>query len=380
MNGRKKILFVITKSNWGGAQRYVYDIATSLPTSEFEVAVACGGNGLLVSMLREKNIPVFEIKSFQRDISFRKEFSSLFELWKLYKMFKPDVVHLNSSKAGGVGAFVARLAGIQKILFTAHGWPFWEQRNMAQKILIVFFSWLTIVFTHKTICISEYDVRIGQRMPFVKNKIHLIRNGIAMYEPLQRDIARLKLFDQTVIEEHAHDIWVLTNAELTPNKNHLRAIDAVIAYNQSASEKIFYVCMGDGELRETLSVHIKKNNAENYIVMLGFVPRGYLYYGAFDIFFLPSLKEGVPYVLLEAGIAGLACIAGNVGGIPEVITHEKSGLLVTSSNTEELKKALQNLCKNETKRSRFGAGLKKTIAEQYSKDEMLTQTKRVYVT
>ena len=380
MNTRKKILFVITKSNWGGAQRYVYDMATALPSQEYEVAVACGGDGTLVSRLKEKDVPVFEIKSFQRDISLKKEISALFELWKLYTTLKPDVVHLNSSKAGGLGACVARIAGVPNIIFTAHGWPFWEPRNILQKSLIAFFSWLTIICTHTTICISKADAEIGQRMPFVRRKIQLIRNGIAPYEPLVRDIARGKLFDQQTIEEHSNDIWVLTNAEFTPNKNHKRAIDVVLSYNTTAQRKIFYVLIGQGELEEETAQYIIAKNAEQHICMLGFVQNAALYYCAFDVFFLPSLKEGVPYVLLEAGIAGLACIASRVGGIPEVIVHEKSGLLVSPLQTEDLKKALGDMCKNDTLRIEMGTLLKKEVLENYSSERMIAQTTRVYTT
>lgn len=378
MNTRKKILFVITKSNWGGAQRYVYDLTTSLPSQEYEVAVACGGTGLLIDTLHQKNITVFEIKSFQRDISFTKEFSSFFELQKLYKTWQPDIVHLNSSKAGGLGALAARCAHVPKIIFTAHGWPFWEPRNIFQKSLIAFFSWLTVVFSHVTICISKNDTCTAQRMPLCAHKIHYIPNGIEPYETLTRSLAREKLFDQHTINEHGHDIWMLTNAELTANKNHIRAIDAVLSYNQSASQKIFYVLMGDGESRNTLSTYITTNTAENQITLLGFVEHGATYYNAFDIFFLPSLKEGVPYVLLEAGNIGMSCIASNVGGIPEIITHEKSGILVSPENCDEMKKAFENLSKNGDLRVAFGTALKKTITELYTKKRMLEETERLY--
>jgi glycosyltransferase involved in cell wall biosynthesis len=136
--------------------------------------------------------------------------------------------------------------------------------------------------------------------------------------------------------------------------------------------------MGDGELHNELSAHITKNNTEKQIALLGFVQNGSIYYNAFDIFFLPSLKEGVPYVLLEAGIAGLPCIAGNVGGIPEVIENEKSGLLVTPSNTNDLKKAFENLCRNEPLRIELGTALKKNVTEWYSKKQMFEETEYLY--
>ena len=136
---KKKVLFVITKSNWGGAQRYVYDLATALPKDQFEVKVIFGGTqevggsyGMLDTNLKIKAPEVQRIfvPSLIRDISIGKDIKSFFELLRLFKKLRPDIVHLNSSKAGGVGALAARFAGVPKIIFTVHGLPEDEARGV----------------------------------------------------------------------------------------------------------------------------------------------------------------------------------------------------------------------------------------------------------
>src|SRR5690348_6940862 len=109
----KKILYVITKSNWGGAQRYVFDLATHLPAG-YEPVVALGGTGgagagtgLLAEKLKAAGIRVVYVQAFMRDISVTKDLGALAELTRLFKKERPDAVHLNSSKAGGVGALAA---------------------------------------------------------------------------------------------------------------------------------------------------------------------------------------------------------------------------------------------------------------------------------
>src|SRR5688572_20414908 len=97
---KKKILYVIAKSNWGGAQRYVYDLATHLPQDGFEVAVAFGQPGLLAERLTAAGIVTNPIKSLQRDISIWADIKGYFELYWLMLDWGPQVVHLNSSKAG----------------------------------------------------------------------------------------------------------------------------------------------------------------------------------------------------------------------------------------------------------------------------------------
>jgi len=163
------VLFVITKSNWGGAQRYVYDLATNLPKNTFEVAVALGGSGELTSMLGSAGVRTISIEHLERDIHFFNEFRVFRTLLALYNKEQPDVVHLNSTKIGGLGSFAGRIAKVQRIIFTVHGWAFNEERNSLFRLALWFFSWLTIIFCHKVITISYHDTRQAVSFPFVSS-------------------------------------------------------------------------------------------------------------------------------------------------------------------------------------------------------------------
>ena len=79
----KKVLFVITKSVWGGAQKYVFDMAANLPKDSFEPVIAGGGKGIMAEKIISADLPYLEIKSFQRDINFWKEIFSFFEILKI---------------------------------------------------------------------------------------------------------------------------------------------------------------------------------------------------------------------------------------------------------------------------------------------------------
>src|SRR3989338_1537603 len=86
----KKILFIITKSVWGGAQKYVFDLAANLPKDQFEPVIAGGGKGIMAEKIISAGLPYLEIKSFQRDIKFWKEIVSFFEILKILFKTKPD--------------------------------------------------------------------------------------------------------------------------------------------------------------------------------------------------------------------------------------------------------------------------------------------------
>ncbi len=304
---KKKVIFVITKSNWGGAQHYVFDLALAL-RGEFEIGVAFGQEGLLAKKLREAGIATFPLKALQRDVSIISDVKSFFELVQLFKKEKPDVVHLNSSKAGGVGALAARLVGVKKIIFTAHGWPFWEQRNPLARALIWLASWATALLCHKIIVVSNYDLQVTQKMPFIAHKTVRIYNGIDPDFPLQLESGDF------VREQFPKGAFITgTIGELNKNKNQIALIE------QAKNNPSMYVAIcGDGENKLFLQKKIEEYGLGNRVKLLGFVePRMVL--RGFDRFALPSIKEGLPYVLLEVRAAGLPIEASRVGGVGEIL-------------------------------------------------------------
>ena len=111
--------------------------------------------------------------------------------------------------------------------------------------------------------------------------------------------------------------------------------------------------------------------AEKYFPALKFniisnIPNAARYLKNFDIFVLPSLKEGLPYVVLEAGLAGLPVVASNVGGVPEIIENGKDGLLVPPANPEELAKAIKKLIGDKNLRENLAKNLCEKITKEFS--------------
>ncbi|HEU4677467.1 MAG TPA: glycosyltransferase family 4 protein [Candidatus Paceibacterota bacterium] len=373
---KQKTLYIITKSNFGGAQRYVYELATGLPRDRFEPVVAAGGDGILFEKLRAAGVRTVTIASFERDISITKELRSMFELARIIRRERPDVVHLNSSKAGGSGAFVARLLGVRQIIFTAHGWPFYEDRGALWRAVVWFFSWLTALLSHRVIVVSARDRAVV--LPFSREKLTLIHTAVPHIDFLDRADARGRLFSAGVVSEHEHDLWLVTNAELTKNKNLFTALDAVSRYNEVRDTKIFYTLISDGELRHELEMYVRDRGLSHAVRFTGYLDDARTYLRAFDVFLLPSLKEGMPYALLEAGAAGLPSIASDVGGIPEVIENGATGLLIDPRNTDTIVTALETYARSMEKRDACGNALKEKVAREFDIARMLERTFALY--
>jgi glycosyltransferase involved in cell wall biosynthesis len=378
MGRRTKILYIITKSNFGGAQRYVHDLATSLPKEEYEIAVGFGGTGephakagSFKSLLEREGIRTIFIKYFARDIFIFKEFLSLLELISLFKKEKPDVIHLNSSKAGGLGALAGRLSGVPKIIFTSHGLAYDEDRNIISRLLIFFTTWLTFLLCHHIITISQDTSTRARRLPFVRDKIVLIHNGIAHQSFLSKQEARKKLH----VPENAFVIGTI--GELTKNKGHAYLLRAAGIAKRDGKE--FILCIvGEGEEKQNLEKIVAEEDLNGSIVMPGYIANGAQFLKAFDVFALPSLKEGLPYVLLEAGYAALPVIASNIPGVTDVMGKNGScGLLHSSKNARDLANALKKLI-DESTREDMGKSLEMRVKSEFSSSTMVRETLRLY--
>ena len=377
MQEKKKILYVITKGNFGGAQRYVYDLATSLPKDKFEVVVACGEGVILKEKLKEKNVRVIELVSSQRDINISKDIKAFFEILKIIKQEKPDVIHLNSSKIGGLGALAGRVAKVPKIIFTGHGWAFNENRNFLSKIIILFLHWLTVMLCHTTVAVSEKAKKDIACLPFIKSKITFIYNGISDFDLTPKEEAREILTGKNPSTSSGQAI-IFSISELHKNKGIDVALKAISLLPKEVKEKIIYCVAGSGEEKENLEKLTKELGIENLVRLLVFMPEAKKLLSGSDIFLLPSRTEAFPYVILEAGMAGLPIIATNVGGIPEVIHDMQNGILVHPRNSKEIAEAILYLLDHPKKQKEFGAEIHKTISNFFSLEKMLKETITLY--
>mgnify|MGYP001602892046 CR=1 FL=1 len=378
----KKILFVITKSNWGGAQQYVYTLATHFKEAGADVVVALGGTGaagaptgLLETRLTEVGVRTIFLTSFARDVSPLREGVAFFELLRVLRAEKPDVLHLNSSKAGGIGTLAGRIAHVPRILFTAHGWAHREARNPFSRLLIWIASWVTIIFSHTVIVVSERDYQSAPVL-FSRKKIRVVHNGIPRNLSLPtREQAQERL--QTIVPALPKGMpIILSIGELTRNKAH----EVLIAALAQVRFPFFCIIIGEGEERPNLERSIAAHNLADRVLLAGFVPNAAELLPAADIFVLPSRKEGLPFTLLEAGIAALPVITTNTGGIPEIIFADQSmGILIPTDDAESLATNLEKLLKDPVLREQLGKTLREHVLKDFSEQAMLRRTETAYL-
>ncbi|MDP2629611.1 MAG: glycosyltransferase [Candidatus Harrisonbacteria bacterium] len=384
-----KILYLITKANWGGAQRYVFDLARAAKSEGFQVAVAYGSSGLLAQRLKEAQIPLVQIKALERDIGLFKELKAIKEIYELLLESQPDIVHLNSSKAGVLGALAAKkyrktTKRPLKVVFTAHGWAFTEADRSK---LFLFLSRLghkkTVQLCDKTIAVSkktkEEFAQISEKL---MDKIEVIYNGIRPLRLLSKEVARQRLFQDSTIPIGSYQPWICSIGELHPNKGYDLALEALseLKWEDSRWQKVLFAIIGSGEQKTQLEDLIRKKDLGANVFLLGQKDKAPQYLPAFDFFFISSRKEGLPYVALEGAASGSLLISSDTGGLPELVQDKENGILFKARDKEAMKEALRKaLALSSRQKEELKKAVLKTFKSEFTFSAMWAKTKKLYL-
>jgi len=378
MSNSKKILYLITKSDVGGAQKYVGDLTTNLDKANFQVKIFYGGKDL--KWLSNAIWPW---------LLFLNDWLAIWELMKLYEKEQPHVVHLNSSKAGVLGSLAAFLYKNlrpttydlrPKIVFTAHGWVFNPTNAISPPIrwFYILLHKLAALFKDKIICVSEYDYNLALRYHIApKEKLAIIHNGIdPNIKFLEKSEARKEITNKIPNSKfqipNSNYPWVGSIGRLVKEKNYETFIQtAALIPNAN------FLIIGSGPEKEKLIVNCQLSNINNVFFI---EPTGNdaQYLKAFDIFTMSSIKEGLPYILLEAMAAELPIVVTEAGGMPEVIKNHENGLMVSQKNPEFMAKAIQGLLTNPNISKELGQASNRAVIEKFNLAKMILETSQVY--
>ncbi len=382
----RKILYIITQSEFGGAQKNVLDLAARLKDSyDILVAVGADGSGGFFDWLEEKNVRFVKLHWLRR--SDFNPIADLFGLWEIFRLIKkerPDIVHLHSSKAGFSGSIAAKVLGV-KVVYTVHGAvfeaAFWAPTRK-------FYLWLekfSARFKNKIICVSQNDKRLWLKYKAApEKKLVVIHNGIDYYNLnfFPKDEAREKIFGLCApLFEAARGSGtnlkiVGAIANLYPEKGLSYLIQAAAQVTKNYQNVIFVV-IGEGLERPLLEEMIKEYQVGAKFILAGAINEAWRYLKAFDIFMLPSIKEGLPYTILEAMAAGLPIVASYVGGVPEMVKDKENGFLVLPKNAQILADRISELIENSQLAQQFVEASKQKIQE-FSLEKMISETEKIY--
>lgn len=357
-----KILYVITRSTWGGAQAHLYELIKDRVSKKDDVFLLVGEDGELANRVRKINSVNVKIdKMLVRQLSPVKDLISIYKMRLYIKRINPDIVHLHSSKAGAIGRIAA--VGLPcKVIFTAHGWAFTEGIGKVKRNIYIFIEKNLAKYTDKIICVSEYDYKLAEKEKVIKKGINakVIQNGVE------------EISDMSNTKGNITPVITMT-ARFDTQKNQSLLLEAL-----SKVEIPFVVnLIGDGPLRAKCEEIVKNSGMEEKVNFLGFQRDVTSFLKETDIFALISNYEGLPISIIEAMSCSLPIIASRVGGIPELIDNSINGFCV-ENETKKISQAFEMLLTDSDLRLKMGEESYKKYINGFGIETNLSNIETVY--
>lgn len=170
---------------------------------------------------------------------------------------------------------------------------------------------------------------------------------------------------------------IICPARLDSAKGHLHLLDALVRLKHTRQDWHCWL-IGEGPLEHTLRRRCRELGLQEEVSLQGYRDNIPALLGQADIFVLPSLTENQPFAILEAQAAGLPIIASDVGGIPEMIRHEQTGLLVPPGHSEALFRQLDRLLSDADLRQRLSRNAAGWGRQQWPAERMVERTLSLY--
>ena len=383
-----KIIHVITRLDKGGSAENTLLTVRGLDREMYDVVLIRGLSvesnmtedeaGAVKESLREaerEGVRVITVPSLVRRVSPFYDLKAFFALIKILRHEHPDIVHTHTSKAGISGRWAAFFAGVPIIIHTPHGHVFWGYSGRCKTLFYIVLEKLTACITDKIIALTEQEKKDHIHFHIApEDKFSVVHSGIDLdrFSNLSVDPAAMK----RSLEIPEGNLVVGTTGRLTHVKGHRYLIEAASKIMNIRPDTTF-VFLGDGELSDELKNIASKLGIEENVKFPGWRPDVAEVMSIFDVFVLPSLNEGMGRVLVEAMALGKPIVASDVGGISDLVIHDRNGYLVPVGDVETLAARIKELLDDFGKREKMG-NMGRRYAAKYSSEEMVKKIDQLY--
>ncbi|OGB75312.1 hypothetical protein A2810_02405 [candidate division Kazan bacterium RIFCSPHIGHO2_01_FULL_49_10] len=370
MNSKKiSIFYVIADSSLTGAPRHLLSLVDNLSDKDFALSVILP-QGPLADALKRKKVSTFMVP-----MRARSDTDAVRAIQKLLRKYDPHIMHAHGQRAGLLARLAVRGLPI-KTVYTEHART--PQFHLANPVL----DWAHIramkmldSTTHMNIAVSKAVANFLINNKITRpHKVQVIYNGIESFEPKHIDKPTLDIINQYGLRKQ--DIIIGTVGSLNIQKDTATLIKAMERVLKKIP-KARLVLVGGGPLRRKLEWLAKKLKIDKQVVFTGSLSGVSGILQLFTVFVLPSKSEAFGISILEAMRAGVPVIATKVGGIPEVVTTNKNGLLVDPGNPKQLSAAIMKLLNDKKLQNKLIAGGRETV-RNFSVNRMAQTTSKLY--
>lgn len=389
-----KVLRIINRLNLGGPTYNAAYLTKHLSTNYETLLLAGMKDDTEASsefIVRDMGIEPKYIGDMHRSINLLNDVKAFFQVVKIIRAYKPDIVHTHAAKSGALGRVAAFVCGVPVIVHTFHGHVFHSYFHpIKTKIFILIERFLAAIST-KIVVISELQKQeLSKDFKICKpEKMQVIPLGFDLQRFTENQEQKRKQFraDYNVSDG---EIAIGLVGRLVPVKNHRLFLQVINIVSNKTTKKVRFFIVGDGE---------ERINIENYATELGidfisteFAAKKALltftswiknvdYINAgLDIITLTSFNEGTPVSVIEAQASNKPVVATIVGGIQDVVLENETALLSPSANVAAFSENLLKLVENDEMRKNFGLKGSSHVLQRYGFKRLASDTENLYNT
>jgi glycosyltransferase involved in cell wall biosynthesis len=352
-----KVMLLMPEFGLAGAEIMVENLAVALAKDGINICVVSlyDYKSAITERLENQNIKVIYLGK-----SKGLDFKVFYKLYKLFKYQKPNIIHTHRYVLPYVMP-VALLSKIPVKIHTIHNMAKNEVGKLQRKINYFFYKYSLVIPVSispivKESVIKEYNLSDEQ--------VPMVYNGIDLEKCIQK-------------QEYINNgiITVLHIGRFTEQKNHIGLIESFKLVHDAVPNTVLKL-IGTGDLEPYIRQKVMELKLEDCVEFLGLKHDVYPYLNESDIFVLPSLWEGMPITLIEAMATGLPIVATSIGGVPDMIDNNVTGLLV-NTNKEDISAAILKLVEDDKLRQELGKAAM-IASERFSVNEMKNQYITLY--
>ncbi|MDA2934465.1 glycosyltransferase family 4 protein [Acidobacteria bacterium AH-259-D05] len=363
-----RIVQVTGSAGWGGGERFIQDLLAGVDPGEIQFEVICPEFGPLVTELEKKGIPnrVVELSPLVNP-------AAVWRLGEVVSASQPDLVQSHGARSNFYARLACRQARITQ-LSTIHGAlsvypvPIWK------KLPYMFLDRLSARWSEKIVCVSKSLMDDLIRQGHKQGKVTVINNGVDLkaFDPGKANAARFRH------QFGEGDILLGVVGRLAREKGHRYFLDAlpeiVRRYPRSKA-----VLVGDGPLRKELQQKVRKLGLGQSVLFAGVKADIPDVLAAMDVVVLPSLSEGLPYVLLEALAMERPVVTTAVNGVTEVVREDGEGArLIPPRDPKALAVAVNWVLEDQTSARLMASAGRRRVSAHFSLETMAKRWSELY--
>lgn len=345
----RRVLQVITTSEFGGAQDVVLNICRALK-DDYEPVVVTTPGGVLIDHVRASGIPVYTTR-----IERNNDPRVIWRLRRLLRDLQPDLVHAHDARAALIASLAARLAGSPPVIYHVHLFNRWR----AGKGLMSLIDRISCrLCTRIVTCSDHLRGYLAEAQGICPDKLTAIPNCVDTEKFAPRQPR-----ENSLRAKFPKDAFVLLYcARLTRNKGIIYLLNALAL----ARPRVCLVLAGDGELRSELAAAARELGIADRVLFAGYLSDVRPALAQCDAYVQPSLVEGLPIAVLEAMSMGKPVLATAISGTPEIVRHEQTGLCVPPADATALHEAMTRFLEQPAEREAMASRGRELVRREYS--------------